>query len=175
MSLLRLMSVFTVLVSLASSSWGRAPVPKDAAANRPTPEVQVIGVYEGTVPPGIQRAAGVHPPGSVTVKVGDVKKPIILVLMSYEPVLWYVEAPKGAVVQVIASGYHQQAVAGLDKQVPVTLLSHEAGDKDYFYAYRQQGKANSQYDRAANRIKALTKQEIKGFQGEYTGSTFEIR
>ena len=60
-----------VAVGLAAAlpAGSAAPIPKGAGAN-PTPEVQVIGVYEGTYPPGVQHKAGFHPQGAVTVKVG---------------------------------------------------------------------------------------------------------
>ncbi|AWM36064.1 hypothetical protein C1280_02930 [Gemmata obscuriglobus] len=142
-------------------------------------------MYEGTYTPGVRHRAGFHPNGAVTVKVGDVKKPVVLVLTSYEPVVWKVEAPKGAVVRVIASGYHKQTVEGLDEKVPVALLSNEAGDKDYFYARRKEAGPNEgdheraetkrKYDRLVERVRELTKQDIKEFRGEYAGSTFEIK
>ena len=186
MSLSRVAAIAVAFGLAASPSAGTAaPVPKGAGAGTATPEVHVVGVYEGTYPPGVQHMAGFHPRGAVTVKVGDVKKPVILVLTSYEPVAWRVEAPKGAVVKVIASGYHKQEVIGLDKGVPVTLISQEAGDRDYFYAYRiaagptapdgEREEAKKSYERLAGRVKELTRQEVKTFQGEYAGDTFEIR
>jgi hypothetical protein len=152
---------------------------------QPAPEVQVIGVYEGAYPPGVQHRAGFHPNGAVTIKVGAVKKPVILVFTSYEPVVWKVEAAKGAVVRVIASGYHKQTVEGLDEKVPVSVLSHEAGDKDYFYAYcreapptasdHEREEATRKWDRLVERVKELTRQDVKGFQGKYAGESFEVK
>jgi hypothetical protein len=185
MTLFRFMGVVIIFGYLAGVSHSRAPAPKEAVGNEPVAEVQVVGVYEGTYPPGIRHQAGFHPPGAVTVKVKEVKKPVILVLTSYEPVVWRVEAPKGAIARVIASGYYKQAVEGLDEKVPVTLISHEASDKDYFYAYRREAEPNAsdyeraetkrKYQRLIQQVKELTKQEIKGFQGKYAGSTFEIK
>jgi hypothetical protein len=185
MMLFRLFGVAAIVGFSACPSPGLAPVSKDAGGNQPAPEVRVVGVYEGTYPPGVRHRGGFHPPGAVTVKVGEVKKPVILVLTSYEPVVWKVEAPKGAVVRVIASGFYKQAVEGLDEKVPVTLISREARDKDYFYVHRQEAGPNAtdherdetkrQYDRLVARVKELTKQDIKGFQGKYAGKTFEVR
>jgi hypothetical protein len=185
MVLSRLLGVAAIIGFAASLSLGRAPVPKDAGGNQPAPEVRVIGVYEGTYPPGVRHRAGFHPNGAVTVKVGEVKTPVILVLTSYEPVVWKVAAPKGAVVRVIASGYHKQTVEGLDEKVPVTLLSHEAGDKAYFYARRkeagpnesdhEQAETKRKWDRLVERVKELTKQDVKEFQGKYAGESFEVK
>jgi hypothetical protein len=96
-----------------------------------------------------------------------------------------VEAPRGAVVKVIASGYHKQAVEGLDKKVPITLISSEGKDRDYFYAYRQQAdpkdgdherdETKRKYELLVKRVKALTEKDIKSFQGKYAGASFEVR
>ena len=185
MMMWRLIGVVVALGVAPGPVLALAPVPKGAGANQATPEVHVVGVYEGAYPPGVRHRAGFHPNGAVTVKVGGVKKPVVLVLTSYEPVVWKIEAPKEAVVRVIASGYHQQTVEGLDEKVPVTRLSYEGGDKDFFYAYRRDAGPNARdherqeakrkYDRLVERVKELTKQDIKGVQGAYAGSTFEIK
>jgi hypothetical protein len=158
--------------------------------------------------------------------VGEVKKPVILVLTAYEPVIWTVDDPKGLVVKVIASGYHDQTVVvvnkrlefpfplrpvarsrpqafeGLYTKVPVTSSSYESGDQSYFFAYRQTAERDDPnlvfpnpriqqafqrgrerereetkkaYEHMTARVKALTGQEVKAFQGQYTGDTFEIR
>jgi hypothetical protein len=145
------------------------------------PEVEVIGVYEGTCPPDKQRQPGVQAIGAVTVRLGNVKKARILVLTSYEPVVWTVEDPAGRVVRVIASGYHNQTVQGLDKSIPVTLSSVVSGNvKDWFYGHKKLEECNDpndrhNYERLMRRVKELTRQEPKEFQGAYRGSTFEIR
>jgi hypothetical protein len=195
-----------------------APTPKAANPAPATPEVQVVGVYEGTHP--LDRLhdhwwqmMGTPPPriygpgkprlvGTVAVKVGEAKGPVVLVLMSYEPVVWKVDDPNDAVVQVIASGYYRQTVEGVGKKVPVTLSAHASGDQDSFYAYRQtaerddtdfvfpnerirqafeRGREHEReqtkkaYERMVERVKELTGQEVKEFQGQYRGDTFEIR
>lgn len=185
MMLSRLLGTAAPIGFPTSPSLGQAPIPKDAGGNQLLPDVRVIGVYEGTYPTGVRHRRGFHPNGAVTVKVGEVKRPVILVLTSYEPVVWKVEAPKSVVVRVIASGYHKQTVKGLDEKVPVTLLSYEAGDKDYFYARRkeagpnesdhEQAETKRKWNRLGERVKELTKQDIKEFQGRYAGESFEIR
>lgn len=176
--------IAAVVVSLAPWLIHGAPAPKETVKAK-TPEVHAIGVYEGTYPPNIMHQGNFHPPGAISVKVGEVAKPVILVLTSYEPVVWTVDDPKGAVVRVIASGYYKQAVAGLRNQVPVTFISLEAGDKAWFFAYRKEANPNEnaseqtetkmRYDRLVERVKELTDHDIKEFQGEYRGSTFEIK
>lgn len=185
MAVSRLIGVVTLFGWAAGTTTGvAAPVPKDLKGRQPEGEVRVVGVYEGAYPPGVGHGGGVHPTGTVTLKVGPVKKPVVLVLTAYEPVVWKIDAAKGAVVKVITSGYHRQTVEGVGQQVPVTRLAFKDGDKDYFFAYRKggegpnardQAEAERSYDRLVRRVKELTGQEVKGFQGAYSGRTFEVR
>src|SRR4051812_45065955 len=122
MALIRSLCAVTLFGLSAYFSLARGAVPKDGNGNPSAPEVHVIGVYEGAYPAGVWHRFGFHPNGRITVKVGEVKTPIVLVLTSYEPVVWKVEAPKGAVVRVIASGYHKQTVEGLEEKMPITRL-----------------------------------------------------
>lgn len=160
----------------------KTPDGEGVGADLSASEVHVVGVYEGTVATEV-RGVGEHP-GVVTVNVAKRSKPIILVVTSYEPVIWKIEAPKDAIAKVIASGYHAQIVEGVE-DVPVTLISWDDGDERFFYAYRQVGEPTEndyeraqikqRYDQLVERVKELTKQEIKSFQGQYKGSTFEIK
>ena len=57
-------AVFSLLPWLAYG----VPAPKDAVQAQ-TPEVHVIGVYEGTYPPNVMHQGNFHPPGAISVKV----------------------------------------------------------------------------------------------------------
>jgi hypothetical protein len=161
-----------------------AKITSGQVGNHPAAEVHVVGVYQGTYPPDVRGGDGTHS-GAVTINVPKGKKPVILVLSSYEPVIWRIEAPQDTIAHVIASGYFRQTVEGLDEKVPFTLISHEAGDKNFFYAHRREaepsendyerGETQRKYDQLVEQVRALTKKDIKNFQGAYTGSTFEIR
>jgi hypothetical protein len=180
----RAAAVFALFGLCSSSAHGWAPAPLNKRATTPA-MVHVVGVYEGTYWNKARFGFRLPQQGTVTVKVGDVKGPVILVLTSYEPVLWQVEAPRGTVVQVIASGYYKQAVEGLNRSVPVTLISYEGKDREYFYAYRKEARLDEsdhereetkrKYDRLVERVKALTGRGITNFQGTYSGDTFEVR
>jgi hypothetical protein len=154
--------------------------------SQPIPEVHVIGVYEGKYPPGVTHRFGFHPEGAVEVKIAKRKNPVILVVTACEPVVWTVKAPKDAVVKVIASGYCKQVVKGLDDTVPIKLISQEAGDKDWFFACRREPNPNEKsenereetkrrYAHLVERVKELTKLDIKEFQGKQAGEAFEVR
>ena len=173
---------FALVLAATGTSAGRAPIPKMPVAEF---EVHAVGVYEGTLP-AARRGFGMHPTGTVTVKVNrPATRPVVLVLTSYEPVQWKIDAPKGAVLRVITSGYHKQQVSGLDKDVPVASSSYDDGDNDYFYAYAQaappvarpeeQQEIKEKYERLQKIVKDRTKCEIKSFQGTYRGESFEIK
>lgn len=87
-------------------------------------------------------------------EVAKAERPVVFVLTAYQPLVWKVAAPKGAVVRVIACGRHKEVVEGLDGAVPVTLLSEEAGDEDFFYAYDRP-------DRELDRGFEQTKRELE--------------
>lgn len=172
-----------LVLAAAGTTTGRAPVPKMPVAEF---EVHAVGVYEGTPTGGAARGFQMHPTGNVTVKVNrPATRPVVLVLTSYEPVEWKIDAPKGAVVRVITSGYYKQQVVGLDKDVPVAASSYDGGDKEYFYAYKQAEppgareyevkETQEKYEKLERIVKERTKREIKSFQGTYKGESFEIK
>lgn len=177
----RIVCAALLLLAAAVTAEARAPVPKGRA--KAEPDVHVVGVYETAR--GGRRPLGRRTAPVVTVRVGDVKTPVVLVLTAYERVTWRIDAPPGAVARVIASGYNAQTVEGVSDKVPVTRLSYEGGDKDYFYAWQREAGANAeeserqgtkrQYDKLAARVKELTGREIKTFQGEYAGTLFEVK
>lgn len=157
-----------------------APVPKPLKPAAAT-AAYAVGVYEGASP---RQRGGQRVPGVVTVTVPEGKGPIVLVLTAYEPVVWKVEAPKGAVSRVIASGYHEQKVEGLDEKVEVTTLSYKAGNKDYFFAYqqpigpkagaRQQADVKRRYEQMEAAVKKATGLEVAGFQGAYSADAVTV-
>lgn len=172
-----------LVLAATGTTAGRAPIPKMPVAEF---EVHAVGVYEGTLPGGAQRGFRMHPTGTVTVKVNrPATRPVVLVLTSYEPVQWNIDAPQGTVLRVITSGYYKQQVTGLDKDVPVASSSHEGGDNEYFYAYAQaappgarpeeQQETKEKYERLQKIVKEQTKRELKSLQGTYTGASFEIK
>ena len=67
--------------------------------------------------------------------VNSPDKPVVLVLGAYEPTVWNIGWSEGTrILGVLASGYHRQVVAGVDKKMPVLISSHEnKGPCGYFY------------------------------------------
>lgn len=62
-------------------------------------------------------------------------QPVALLLGTYEPTVWNISWSKGTrIVAVMISGYHHQAITGLEESVPVLKSSYDnPGSCGYFY------------------------------------------
>lgn len=76
-----------------------------------------------------------HEGTQIDVAVNSPNKPVVLMLGAYEPTIWNIGWAKGTkILAVLVSGYHRQAVAGLEKSVPLLNSSHDnRGPCGYFY------------------------------------------
>jgi hypothetical protein len=120
-------------------------------------EVHVVGLYESRGRKAI-------------VEVRQAKKPIILVLCAYESVTWSVQAAENVdILQVIASGYHKQAVEGV--KAPVSTYSYDErsvgpdGQPFYFYTYDHD---EEKYPNMVGKVRQLTGKKVSSFQGRYS-------
>ena len=133
-----------------------------------TVELNVIGVYEATT--------GGHggPPGKITVDIQRTQA-MVLVLSSYEPVDWTVNAVSGAQIQeVILNGYHPQTVSGLVFGIPVTTRS---GPGNYLsacgYAWPSStGGCNTPL--LVSNAESLTQLQLTSFIGCYQANSFSL-
>lgn len=79
-------------------------------------DLHSIEVYET----GSDRSAGQHPTGAADVYVHAADRPLVLVLEAYEPTVWRIHADEGVRIPlVVADGYHQQQVTGVDEDCEV--------------------------------------------------------
>lgn len=126
--------------------------------------VHVIGVYEGSYPPGVRHSFGRHPDGAIALRVDTVFVPVVLVLTSYEPVVWTLElAPGVDIAEIILSGYHPSSVEGVDRSVRVSRQS-------LGYAYK-----NDEQRAALEReVMNYTGLAITSFQSSYKGKEFSV-
>jgi hypothetical protein len=69
--------------------------------------------------------------------------PVALLLGAYEPTIWNIGWTKNTqIVAVVVSGYHRQAVAGLEPEVPMINSSYDnKGPCGYFYVGKDQNTA----------------------------------
>ena len=76
-----------------------------------------------------------HQATQIDVAVNSPSKPVVLMLGAYEPTIWNIGWSQGTnILAVIASGYHRQVIAGLEKKIPTIISSsNNKGACDYFY------------------------------------------
>lgn len=126
------------------------------------PEVHVIGVYEGSYPPNAGHGSDV--PYQIDVAIKGKMVPVVLVLMSYEPVSWQFSVDDGVrVSEVVLSSYHHARVIGLGSDVPV--LRQAIG-----YAYKH----DQAYDAVRKQLLERYGVEPKSFQFGYKGREFVV-
>jgi len=93
-----------------------AASPLLAGAPAPEHDVHVISVYESRTDHSFRH----HPTGEVRVRVEATARPVVLVLSSYEPQTWSIDAAPGAKIErVVINGYHSASVEGTDAPVEV--------------------------------------------------------
>ncbi|MDR0736827.1 MAG: hypothetical protein LBF51_08395 [Zoogloeaceae bacterium] len=76
-----------------------------------------------------------HEGTQIDVAVNHPGKPVVLMLGAYEPTIWNIGwSAETKILAVFVSGYHRQAVAGLEKSVPQLNSSYDnKGACGYFY------------------------------------------
>ena len=76
-----------------------------------------------------------HAATQFDVAVNSPDKPVVLMLGAYEPTIWNIGwTSKTRILAVLVSGYHRQAIAGLDPRVPTLNSSYDnKGTCGYFY------------------------------------------
>ncbi|WP_434652419.1 hypothetical protein J3P96_16460 [Pseudomonas sp. R3-56] len=87
--------------------------------------VYAAGGYSGREVPFQIDQSG-HQATQFDIAVNSPDKPVALILGAYEPTVWNIGWTQGTnIVAVYVSGYHRQAVAGLDSKIPILNSSHD--------------------------------------------------
>lgn len=106
------------LPSLPKCGFDNLSLPADFA-------VYAAGAYSGR-PVDFQIDQSGHQATQFDIVVNSPDKPVVLMLGAYEPSVWNIGwTPGTRILAVAASGYHHQAIAGLDSGVPVRVSSYE--------------------------------------------------
>lgn len=130
-----------------------------------SPALHGIGVYEGSYSEGQKHSFGHHPDGHVEVNLHSKNRPVVLVLSSYEPVVWTVVPDKGVKIkEIILSSYHPSKVIGVDSSVKVSRHS-------FGYSYTSEA-VNPDFH--GKIIKYTKIPDFESFQGSYKGQLFSI-
>lgn len=92
--------------------------------------VRMFGVYEGAPAPGErERKAGEHRPMRVAISTGPTMGPEVLILSSYEPVVWDVSAVAAKDLRgVVVYGYYQSRVIGVPETLAVRQVAFRGVD-----------------------------------------------
>jgi RNA polymerase sigma factor (sigma-70 family) len=141
--------------------------PQEKPGQDPRAELHIVGVYRprDTVNHGI------------TVEVRRTTRPIVLVLTSYNEVIWQVKLAKGVrLKQVLVSGYYVQEVHGIPAGVPVANRSWYPSDGSrraggFFYEYEGNTVA---YREMVRKLNADTGLPVATFQGEHETDRFVV-
>lgn len=115
---------------------------------------------------------------TVSVKVGYTKKPIVLALMAYEPVLWSIDQYSDVKLEgVILGGYHAQEIIGISSGTPVISFTYDTPScesctrgEGYFYAYKRDEK----FSRAVEKLSETTGKSVSSFQTVYKANKFYL-
>jgi hypothetical protein len=135
-------------------------------------DVLAVGTYKGFKQLDVPIGKFGMMPRQADVVVNSPKKPVVLVLMAYDPTVWNVKyTPDAQIVGVVLAGYHQQAILGIAKSVPkVSAIYDERGPCRYFYAY----KPGDRVAAVNERLKTMIGREITTLVTEAKGETFII-
>lgn len=166
----------------------------------PGTELHAVGVYKGAPPRGQTekpwwanctgqvgdsramqechaKYAGQHATQSVTVHV-SAGRPMVLAVMSYEPVLWKIEGASNNLRQVVLAGYESQQIAGVPASVPVIVQTSKASScpgcvrkAGYFYSYDE---SKPEHGPAIGKLEVLTGLQLTSFQGAYQENAFSV-
>lgn len=126
-----------------------------------------------------RKYAGQTTTKTITVNVRRGQTPVVLALMSYEPVLWKIDgADSSNIQQIILAGYHGQDIEGVPASVPVIAQTNEAStcqncarQAGYFYAYDEK---SPQYRNAVDKLEAQTGLRLASFQGNREANLFTV-
>jgi hypothetical protein len=137
-------------------------------------KIHLVGAYEGGIGTQLSIEDNKHDVGRIKLHAKPSGEPIILVVSAYDPVIWdFSEFPVSRLKAVLASGYHDQAVAGLPRNIPLRINSYQTPNArcgKYGYAY----KGGSELDRLVENISMIFGRRPDSFQGDYDPKSFVV-
>lgn len=141
-----------------------------------TPELHVIGVYEGyDNNKKAKNNSRLSPAsfGEVIVNISKTDSPLVLAFSAYDRTKWIVNTKKDVKIEkVILSGYHQQKIEGISEGTLVEVYTHDSSPCEY--CYQGKGYFYSYKSPPESKLKELTGLDISSWQGKYNGREFSI-
>lgn len=124
-------------------------------------QVESVGVYQAAS--GYSKGND-HRPGIINVEVRRSSRPLVLVLSSYEPVVWTLNRQAGAEIRlVLISSYHPSRVEGAGD---ARVIGMNGGN-----AYQRN---SPEYQHLTREVGSLLGKGIDVFQGSYSGERFSV-
>lgn len=137
-------------------------------------EIVVISVHKGSKPLDLTIDTRAGDVTQEEVVVGTTPKPVVLILMGYDPIVWNIGQTEGArIAGVLAHGYYRQAVIGLPKDTPLTMYSGFDGP-NACQSVRASSPGGNQYVVAERRIRELFGRGIGTFMNQKGGARFVV-
>lgn len=134
--------------------------------------VQAVGTYAGLEEvEDVQLDDSANTVRQAEVVVNQPGKAVVLILTAYDPTVWRVGRTRNTqLLGVLVSGYHGQALIGIDKKVPHAVTSHETKKTPWFYAY----KASPGLLAMNDVVKRLIGREIDRFENRAVNGVFHV-
>lgn len=137
-------------------------------------DVVVVSVARGSAPLDVAIDQSGRDVAREDVVVGATAKPVVLVLMGHDPIVWSVGQTKEArIAGVLAEGVYRQAVMGLPKSTPMSTYSSSDGPNACRY-FRTEQAEGSEYYAVQRRIKELFGRPIGTFMNRKAGGRFVV-
>ena len=136
--------------------------------------VIALGAYEGDEPVPVSFAGEGHEVTRIAVQGKESGPPVVLVVSAYDPVVWdFAGFPTKRLRGVIAYGYADQAVAHLDRTIPVRFVTRETGSSSCglaIYPYKQ----SPDLGRLREQVKATLGVPLQAFYGSYSPNALHV-
>jgi hypothetical protein len=137
-------------------------------------DVVAVSASRGSTPLDVAIDLSGHDVAREEIVVGRTPKPVVLLLMGYDPIVWNIGRTEGArIAGVLAQGVYRQAVIGLPSSVLMTSYSTADGPNAcrYFRVERPEG---ADYSAVQRRVKELFGRRIATFLHAKGGKHFAI-
>lgn len=137
-------------------------------------KILALGAYEGGIETRLSIEDNENAVGQIKLHASASGGPLVLVLTAYDPVLWdFSQFPVNRIRAVLATGYHDQAVAGLPKHIPLQLNSYTTPNArcgTHSYAYE----GGKDLDGLVENVTAIFGRGPDNFQGAYAPKSFSV-
>lgn len=135
-------------------------------------DVYAVASYEGLNPIGVIIDKNGNRNASNDVIVNVKNKPIVLVLTSYEPVVWNIKSTQGTkIAGVVLGGYYNQALLGISKNIPVLNYTYTQNNCGHFYL---SNRLDSEQVASIQKIQEVTGKKPTDIKYQYNGGTFFV-